>query len=48
LNGTTITLGMQNVFDFNPPFVGFGFESYDPSRADIKGRFLYLQLKKRF
>jgi outer membrane receptor protein involved in Fe transport len=49
LNGTTITLGMQNVFDFNPPFVGGGFgNGYDPSLADIKGRFCYLQLKKKF
>jgi hypothetical protein len=39
---------MQNVFDFNPPFVGGGFESYDASLADIKGRFCYVQLKKRF
>jgi iron complex outermembrane receptor protein len=50
LNGTTITLGVQNVFDSDPPFVGFafGFNGYDPSLADIKGRFLYVQLKKRF
>jgi len=49
LNGTTITLGMQNVFDSNPPFVGGGFgNGYDPSLADVKGRFLYLQLTKRF
>jgi hypothetical protein len=49
LNWTTITLGMQNVFDFNPPFLGGGFgNGYDPSLADIKGRFLYVQLKKRF
>jgi outer membrane receptor protein involved in Fe transport len=48
LNGTTITFGMQNVFDSDPPFVGFGFESYDASLADVKGRFLYVQLKKRF
>jgi iron complex outermembrane receptor protein len=49
LNGTTITLGMQNVFDSDPPFVGGGFGyGYDPSLADIKGRFWYLQVKKRF
>jgi iron complex outermembrane recepter protein len=49
LNGTTITLGMQNVFDSDPPFLGGGFgNGYDPSLADIKGRFLYVQLKKRF
>ena len=49
LNNTTITLGMQNVFDFDPAFVAGSFENgYDESLATIKGRFLYLQLKKRF
>ena len=49
LNNTTITLGMQNVFDSDPPFVGGGFGyGYDPSLADVKGRFWYLQLTKRF
>ena len=49
LNGTTLTLGMQNVFDSYPPFVAGSFEnSYDESIADVRGRFWYLQLKKRF
>ncbi|HEV8418690.1 MAG TPA: TonB-dependent receptor [Candidatus Udaeobacter sp.] len=49
LNGTTITLGMQNVFDSDPPFLGGGFgNGYDPSLADVKGRFCYVQLKKTF
>ena len=49
LNNTTITLGMQNVFDSDPPFVAGSFENgYDESLATIKGRFWYLQLKKRF
>ena len=49
LNGTTITLGMQNVFDEDPPFVGGAFaNNYDESIADVKGRFWYVQLKKRF
>jgi len=50
LNGTTITLGMQNVFDSDPPFAGgfaFGI-GYDASLADVKGRFCYIQLKKKF
>jgi len=35
--------------DSDPPFLGGGFgNGYDPSLADIKGRFLYVQLKKRF
>ena len=49
LNGTTITLGMQNVFDADPPFVaGASENNYDESLATIKGRFWYVQLKKRF
>ena len=49
LNNTTITLGMQNVFDEDPPFVAGAFEDgYDESVATIKGRFWYVQLKKRF
>jgi outer membrane receptor protein involved in Fe transport len=49
LNGTTITLGVQNVFDSDPPFAAAAFgNGYDPSLADIKGRFWYLELTKRF
>ena len=49
LNNTTVTLGMQNVFDSDPPFVAGSFENgYDESLATIKGRFWYVQLKKRF
>ena len=49
LNGTTLTLGMQNVFDSDPPFVAGAFENnYDESLATIKGRFWYVALKKKF
>jgi outer membrane receptor protein involved in Fe transport len=49
LNNTTLTLGMQNVFDFDPPFVAAALATnYDNSLATIKGRFWYVQLKKRF
>ena len=49
LNNTTVTLGMQNVFDSDPPFVAGSFENgYDESLTTIKGRFWYAQLKKRF
>jgi outer membrane receptor protein involved in Fe transport len=49
LNGTTITLGLQNVTDEEPPAVGGAFENgYDESLTDIRGRFWYIQLKKRF
>jgi hypothetical protein len=49
LNNTTITLGMQNVLDADPPFAAGAAENgYDESLATIKGRFWYVQLKKRF
>jgi iron complex outermembrane receptor protein len=49
LNGTTLTVGMQNVFDSDPPFVAGALQhNYDESLATIKGRFWYVQLKKRF
>jgi iron complex outermembrane receptor protein len=49
LNNTTITLGMQNVTDEDPPYVAGSFENgYDESLTTIKGRFWYVGLKKRF
>ena len=49
LNNTTVTLGLQNVTDEDPPFVAGSFENgYDESLATIKGRFWYVGLKKRF
>jgi hypothetical protein len=49
LNNTTVSFGMQNVLDSDPPFVAGNFENgYDESLATIKGRFWYVQLKKRF
>jgi iron complex outermembrane receptor protein len=49
LNNTTLTLGMQNVLDSDPPFIAGAFgNNYDASLATIKGRFWYVQLKKRF
>jgi outer membrane receptor protein involved in Fe transport len=49
LNNTTISLGIQNVLDEDPPFAAGSFENgYDESLATIKGRFWYVQVKKRF
>src|SRR5262249_43720540 len=49
LNNTTLTVGMQKVFDADPPFVTAAFgNNFDQSLATIKGRFWYVQLKKRF
>ena len=49
LNNTTITVGMNNVLDQDPPFVAGAFENgYDESTASLQGRFWYLAVKKRF
>src|SRR5438874_850706 len=49
LNNTTVTLGVNNVFDLSPPFVaGAGENGYDESTANIKGRTWYVALTKRF
>ena len=49
LNNTTITLGMNNVLDQNPPFVAGAFENgYDESTASLQGRFWYVAVKKSF
>ncbi len=49
LNNTTVTLGMNNVTDEEPPFVAAAFENgYDEQTANPKGRFWFVSLKKRF
>jgi hypothetical protein len=49
LNNITITLGMNNVFDQDPPFVAGQFENgYDQRVANIRGRVWYVALTKRF
>jgi hypothetical protein len=49
LNRTTVTVGMNNIFDLDPPFVAGVIENgYDESAFNIKGRFWYVALKKRF
>jgi iron complex outermembrane recepter protein len=49
LNGTTVTLGVNNVFDLAPPFVAANNENgYDEQTANLKGRTWYVALRKRF
>ena len=49
LNNTTIALGINNIFDKEPPFVAGAFENgYDEVTTNIKGRTWYVALKKRF
>jgi iron complex outermembrane receptor protein len=49
LNNTTVTLGVDNVLDAEPPFVSAAFENgYDQQTANVKGRLWYVGVKKRF
>ena len=48
LNNTTLTLGMQNVFDSDPPFVAGAFRTTTTqSLATIKGRFWYVAAEEK-
>jgi len=49
LNNTTLTFGIDNLFDSEPPFVAAAFENgYDESTTNAKGRLWYMAIKKRF
>ena len=49
LNNTTLTLGINNVTDELPPFVAASFENgYDEQTHNLKGRFWYVGVKKKF
>jgi iron complex outermembrane receptor protein len=49
LNNTTLTVGVDNVFDEDPPFVAAAFENgFDEQTANPKGRLWYVAIKKRF
>ncbi len=53
LNNTTLTLGIDNVGDLQPPFLAAtastsDAQGYDESQANDKGRFWFVAIKKRF
>jgi outer membrane receptor for ferrienterochelin and colicin len=49
LDDTTITVGVNNIFDSPPPCVAANLENgYDESTANIKGRTWFVAVKKRF
>jgi iron complex outermembrane receptor protein len=48
LSNTTVTLGMNNVFDQEPPFSAVPEHNYDEWDASIRGRVWYVALTKRF
>ena len=50
---TTITVGIQNLFDRDPPFTAHNVDEvvgagWDPRVADPRGRSLSFQLKYKF
>lgn len=49
LQGTRISLNVQNLFDRDPPLVlTNGYTSFDPQQANILGRIVTVQLNKSF
>ncbi|MES1195210.1 MAG: hypothetical protein ABUL65_04895, partial [Opitutus sp.] len=49
LNGLTVAVGANNVFDKLAPFAAGAFnDSYDTRTHNNIGRFVYLQLKKQY
>ena len=47
--GTTLTVGVNNVFDRYPPTVIGAFnDNYDTSLYTIRNRYYYLSLNKKF
>jgi iron complex outermembrane receptor protein len=51
IRNTTLTLGVKNVFDTDPPYTrqNQSFQvGYDPALADPTGRFYYASVRFRF
>jgi outer membrane receptor protein involved in Fe transport len=56
LAGTSLTLGVINLFDRAPPYVapsystipGYSSLDFDGANADVRGRFIYVQAIKKF
>ncbi len=48
LNGTTLAVGCNNIFDRTPPFVEGANSQTDLSVYDPFGRFLYFEIAKKF
>ena len=48
LNGTTLAVGCNNIFDRDPPFVNGANSATDLSLYDGFGRFVYFEISKKF
>ncbi|MBV8482556.1 MAG: TonB-dependent receptor [Verrucomicrobia bacterium] len=47
LANTTLTFGINNIFDTNPPFSDEGY-GFDPTTANAFGRYFYVEVEKKF
>jgi iron complex outermembrane recepter protein len=47
LANTTLTFGINNIFDTNPPFSDEGY-GFDPTTANAYGRYFYMEVEKKF
>jgi outer membrane receptor protein involved in Fe transport len=48
MNGTTLAVGCNNIFDRTPPFVNGANSATDLSLYDGFGRFVYFEISKKF
>ncbi len=48
MNGTTLAVGCNNIFDVTPPFVNGANSATDLSLYDGFGRFVYFEISKKF
>ena len=46
--GTDLHVGIQNVFDEEPPYLNKGVSSTDDNLYSFRGRFFYMGVKKEF
>ena len=46
LANTTLTFGINNIFDTNPPFSDEGY-GFDPTTANAFGRYFYVEVEKK-
>lgn len=48
-NGLRVSMGVDNMFDENPPFAASAFnDNFDGRSHELRGRFWYAKLSQRF
>ena len=48
LANTTVTFGINNIFDTPPPFSSDWYQGYDPSETNYIGRYFWVSIDKKF